>query len=211
MHTELLYMAQSLYGAQYDEDYPSVVVVNRPIPGVGADGVDSEGVALSHIRCGLEDLVGLGAEIIVSVCNSLISQLTSVRVAADVVDIISATTANISGEPRSVGLLTSRGLRDSGEYSRALDDLGIKAVALDDAHQEVLDGVILELMGGRHEGVSRGLRNAVSYLEDRGAEHIIAGCTELGTVNLSRLTNIPITDSLSAAARVAVTMSYEGV
>jgi aspartate racemase len=212
MHLELLALAQSRYGAENDTDYPDIVVINRPIPGIGSDGLDSEGVGAEYIREGIAELVGLGSKTIVSVCNSLSSLIKGVRIPGDVevVDIISATCNALDEGVNVVGVLSSRALRDSGDFERALLAKGIVAVALDDAHQDMLDDVIFDIMGGRHARVSGALSLVTEYLTGNGATHIIAGCTELSVVNINNLTKCSVIDSVSAAAGVAIERSYGG-
>lgn len=217
MYAEILRCCQNVYDAIEDTEYPDVVFISRAMDGVGADGVDRFSTVEGVLSQNLRDLVGLGARVVVNACNTtgeafmrLSSELTR-RLGVEVVDTVGATVEALPVESRRIGLLTSRALRDSGVYVVEVERSYRTAVVLDEEHQEVLDRVIHSLMGGNQSGVSGGLESLIWYLGAGGADHVIAGCTELAGVNLNGLTRIGVTDSVVATAAAGLRLAYSGV
>lgn len=217
MYEEILRCCQDVYGAVEDTEYPDIVFISRAIDGVGADGVDRNSSVEGVLTQNLRDLVGLGAKVVVNACNTTgesflrLSGELARRLGVEVVDTVGATVGALPVEARKIGLLTSRALRDSGVYAREVERSHREVVLLDDDHQESLDRAIHSLMGGNRSGVTGGLESFIWYLGAAGADHVIAGCTELAGVNLNGLTRIGVTDSVVATAMEALQAAYRGV
>ena len=213
MHSEILRFCQSLYGAAEDTEYPDIMLVARAVSGVGNDGVDVHGNVGHILTRDLSDLLGLGARVVVNACNTTGAAFVELgrALGVQIVDMVGVSVDAVGVEARKVGLLTSRALRDAGTYAGEVERSHREAVVLDDENQSVLDGVIQSLMGGQRSGVDGGLLRVLAYLEGLGAEHIVAGCTELSSVNIGGLTGVPVSDSVVESARVAVQLAYWGI
>jgi aspartate/glutamate racemase len=214
MVSAILSICGSVYGAVEDTEYPDVILLGRAAAGVGFGGVDRLGTVEGVMTQSLRELVGLGAMVVVNACNTTgdsfvrcgaaLSRVLGVRV----IDTLETTVGAIDVESRVVGILSSRALRDSRAYVLEVERSYRGCVVLDDYHQGVLDDVIHQLMGGRFGGVTGGLERVLSYLVDQGADHVVAGCTELSSVSLPGLCSVGVTDSVAAVAEEAARWAY---
>ncbi|MEO8847257.1 MAG: amino acid racemase [Casimicrobiaceae bacterium] len=197
--------------AQRDQDHLRVVIDSNPkVPdrnrAVAGEG-DSPGPALASTARALERA---GAELLCMPCNTAHAFIADVRGATSLpfISIIDATLLEVRTlrpPVQRVGLLTADGGRRARVYEDALVAVGLDAVTLDDGDQATLMQLIYGVKAGRRGNDERAAMAALARrLVDRGAQALIAGCTEVPLLMSAADTVIPFIDSTAALARAVV-------
>jgi aspartate racemase len=109
---------------------------------------------------------------------------------------------------KKVGLLATSGTIRSGFFQNRLKQSGITTIIPEEAEQQRVMTCIYTIKAdssakGR-EAVRISLLHVVNRLLERGAQGIIAGCTEIPLVLKSEDLNIPFFDTLLILARTAI-------
>lgn len=201
----------ALTGARSDQDHLHMLVdCNPKVPNRNnaiADRGTSAGPALVAMARRLE---AAGAHFLVMACNTAHFYEAEIRAGVRIpfVSIVEETCAALARrlpQARRFGVLASGGCRQAGLYERALREKGFEPVVPDDREQ----AGFMELMyaikaGDRSAAIGDGMRALGERLVDRGAEAVIAACTEvplvLGDGDLSR----PLVDSTAVLAEATV-------
>jgi len=129
-----------------------------------------------------------GAEILTIPCNTVHYYLQNVRAVLriPVIDMIAETVARLDVDV--VGLLATTGTVLSGLYQDACKARGIRVVVPEDEDQCTLVRAIDAIKAARRfDDIEEALRPVVHALHDRGAEAIIAGCTEISLLEGAHL------------------------
>jgi len=125
-----------------------------------------------------------GAEVIAMPCNTGHVFLERIREAVDVMvlDMPSETTSAI--DERAVGLLATTGTIETGLYHRACKQRGIDLFVPDAADQAlVMKAIHWIKASGEVGGPQAWIDGVANRLQARGAEALIAGCTEISLLS----------------------------
>lgn len=110
--------------------------------------------------------------------------------------------------PAAVGLLATTGTIHGGRFQERLLKSGIDTLVpgLDDQKRvmSVIYRVKATSSGAGREEMKSELRSVITTLVDRGAQAIMAGCTEIPLVLRSQDVPVPFFDSLVVLARAAI-------
>lgn len=198
--------------AARDQDHLRILVdINPGVPdrvaAILGSGEDPAPVMVEMAR-GLERM---GAQLLAIACNTAHHYWQTVQdaVRVPVLHMIRETArylAEMNSVPRSVGLLASTALIKVGLYQRVLREAGIATVLPGVSAQEHVMRVIWGVKGGEDPGrLQSMLQTAVEDLVARGAECLIAGCTEIPIV-LRFVTDpgVPFVDASDVLARAIV-------
>ena len=170
--------------AACDQDHPRILIDNNP--GVPSrteailNGAASPEPALVAMA---QNLDRAGAELLALPCNTAHHYLDAIRNAVEipVLDMLEETVRRI-GEA-CVGLLATSGTVRTGLYERALAKKGIRLVTPSDAEQETVTQAIEAIKSGADpRRLAPELAQTAAALADRGAQAVIAGCTEISLV-----------------------------
>lgn len=147
-----------------------------------------------------------GAAFLVMPCNTAHAFQSEIKAAVDVplVSIIDETVAACSGN-RAVGLLATQGCLASGIYQDALAMVGIEAIVPNDeqvAELAALIGAIKRGNGGADTGT--GMQRLAEALAARGAQAVVAGCTEIPLVLNESMLDVPLISSTDILAEATV-------
>lgn len=160
---------------------------------------------------GARTLSGMGADFIVMPCNTAHAFLDGIQPAVDkpIVSMIDAAADEIvkdHPEAGTVGLLATSGTIQSGIYQRALTIRGLDVIVSDDDIQRrCVMAAIREVKAGRAgKAATALLTEAAQHLTERGADVLLAACTEIPVVFQQRHTETPLVDATGALARIAV-------
>ena len=107
---------------------------------------------------------------------------------------------------KKAGILATDGTCRSGVYGDALAEAGIEAVYPSDETQRVIMSLIYDYVkAGRMDYPDHYIADVISEMQDKGAEILILGCTELPIV-FDRITDlaIPAIDPTDVLAKAAV-------
>jgi aspartate racemase len=177
---------------------PSVPDRNRAIAGAGP----SPGPALARMAQGLERQ---GADLLAIACNSAHAWADEIQIATNIplVSMIDATVTAIPTGIRCVGLLAADACLGASLYQTPLDAAGFEVLTTN--RQEAFMALIYGVKAGDSSaGARAGMAAIAGELVARGAELIIAGCTEVPLLLDSSACPVPLVDSTDALVRQLV-------
>ncbi len=193
--------------ATQDDDHVRMLVDHNPhvpdrtqaILGNGGE----PGPVLARMAARLQQA---GADMVVMPCNTAHAFQPDIEAALDIpfVSIIDETVAACAGFD-AVGLLATQGCLASGIYNEALAAAGIRAVLPDDAEVArfmTLTGKIKA--GDTGSDVGAGMLELANALVARGAQAVIAGCTEIPLVLEQSMLEVPLLASTDILAEATV-------
>jgi len=178
---------------------PHVPDRTRAILGEGGD----PGSVLARMASQLQQA---DADFIVMPCNTAHAYQSDIEAAISIpfISIIDETVAACSGKP-AVGLLATRGCLVSGIYQAALGAVGIETIVPDDDQVVDLANLIAAIKTGDCSStVGAGMKQLAEALTARGAEAVIAGCTEIPLVLDQSMLDVPLISSTDVLADATV-------
>jgi len=173
--------------AATDQDHLHLLVDHNPAVPNRHDAIagraPSVGPALAAMARGLERG---GADCLVMVCNTAHAWEQDIReaVAIPFLSIVDATVEALDQHPpRRVGVMAADGCREAGLYQRALVARGHEPVLWDPPEQAAFMALVYRVKAGeRGPALSRAMGELAGALAGRGAEALIAACTEIPLV-----------------------------
>jgi len=224
-----LLVASARRGATGDRGHPVWILISATdIPDRTAslaDGSDRCARSLAHYGRVLE---AAGADFLIVACNT--AHAFHARVQAELaipwlhlIDHTAAAIARRHPGIARVGVLATDGTLGASLYQRSLLELGIGTVAPSpgsELQREIMDAIYAPGWGIKASGVEITARaraavtRAVRWLDQRGAELVIAGCTELSAaleaLSLGPGPDLPLPwlDPLEVAADLTIDLAY---
>jgi len=203
----------ALTPVEKDQDHIRMLVDNNPtVPdrqvAMASAGEDS-GPVLVEMAVGLERA---GADFLVMPCNTAHAWVDVIRDAVDIplISIIDETVAACAGYD-AVGLLSTSGCLKSHVYQEGLEAGGKKVVLPDDAEvAEIMDLVFRVKAGDLVDEVFRRMAAVANALARRGAEVVVAACTEIPLVLDEGIIDIPVIKSTDILAAATVARARRG-
>jgi aspartate racemase len=195
--------------AQKDWDHLHIIIDNNPkIPSrTRAFLFDEEDPVPMMIRSAIS-LQEAGADFVVLPCNSAHYFLPRVRekVDAPFIDMVDQTCeAIVSQQAKVVGLIAGEVTVKGKLYEQRLDQHGISVLQVSDAEQILVRSVIEDVKQNIVSDTTRtNVQRLISALENRGADTVILGCTELPMAVQGITTSCNIVDSLDVLAKAVV-------
>lgn len=195
--------------AEHDQDHFRILIDNNPrlpdrnaaIAGRGP----SPGPQLAECARGLERA---GADFLVIACNTAHAFADDIEsaVAIPLVSMIEATAdAAVADRPARVGVLAADGCRRAGLYQRAFARRGVEALFLaDDKQQDFMHLIYRIKAGDVGEATQRAMESLAISLTARGAQAVVAACTEVPLVLNADILATPVINSTDALATRAV-------
>ena len=205
----------ALTPAKVDQDHVRMLVDQNPkIPNrqrAILEGAESPGPTLAAIASRLE---ACDCDFLVMPCNTAHVFADDIRRAVSIplVSIIDATMlrAESSGASR-VGLLASRGCRESRVYQSAIEAAGLVTISQTESELEELTELIATIKSGDHgDDVAQRMRTLARSLEAQGAEAIIIACTEIPIVLDRADVEVPLLSSTDILAAETVLLATGG-
>ncbi|GHF66434.1 aspartate racemase [Amycolatopsis bartoniae] len=165
---------------------------------------------------GAHRLEALGADVIAVPCNTAHAFLPEVRntARARIMDMIEETSRYVTRElPHiaTVGVLASAGVVQAGLYHGPLERAGLTVLVPEEPSQRAHVSAAIRLIKGGDTGEAprQALTQAARALVARGAEALIAGCTEFPLVLISTAAGLPVIDPTWVLARATVRAARE--
>jgi aspartate racemase len=197
----------ALTPAEADQDHIHMIVDNDPtIPGrqeaILRGGADP-GPAMAVMAKRLQHA---GADFLVIPCNTAyaFSRHVTSAVSIPLLSIIDVTAA-ACGKFERVGLMATEGCLHSSVYQSAFAGLEKELLLPAAAEVEELMSLTFRIKrGDKGEDVTAGMLRLARALQERGAQAIIAGCTEIPLVLQASMLNIPLISSTDELARHTV-------
>jgi aspartate racemase len=183
----------ALCPAKSDQAHPRVVIWADPTVPDRSSALTGQGAdPTPWLLNGAERLQQAGATIIAIPCNTAHAFLPRIsdRLAIPVVHMIDEVARHVEAatpDIRTVGLLATTGTVLAGLYQERFRSLGTEVLVPEpDVQRMHVDAAIRSLKAGvRGSDIGRDLAGAATGLVARGAELVIAGCTEI-PLGLSR-------------------------
>jgi len=206
----------SLTPADKDQDHVHMLVDHNPtVPNrqaaILADGEDP-GPELAAMAVRLE---AAGADFLVIPCNTAYVFTDAVTSATSIplISIIDVTTATaIKHGATAVGVLATDGCLQAGVYQEALRQAGVEPGLPNDDERKEFMTLIQRIKAGFQGGqIGRGMAALAAELVDRGAQAIIAGCTEIPLVLKDSMLNVPLVSSTDVLAQETVALARREV
>ena len=198
--------------AEKDQDHLRMLVDSNPhVPNrqeALLRGGEDPGPALAAMAKGLQDA---GADFLVMPCNTAHAFSDAIIEAVDIplVSIIEVSVDACAGAA-AVGVLATDGCIASRVFQEAFASRAQVAILPDEGELRELMRLIARIKAGdQGTDVSAGMRSLADALVARGAQTIIAGCTEIPLVLKPEVLDVPLVSSTDvlAAATVAIALS----
>jgi len=193
--------------ASSDQDHVHMLIDHNPqVPdrtrAILAEGGEAGPVLAQMAR----QLQHAGADMIVMPCNTAHAFQPDIEAVLDIpfVSIIDETVAACAAF-EAVGLLATQGFLASGIHDAALSAAGIRAVMPDDAETKAFMELTTRIKAG-DSGPEIGARmlRLANALVARGAQAVIAGCTEIPLVLNQSMLDVPLISSTDILAEATV-------
>lgn len=193
--------------ADRDQDHAHMIVDHNPkVPNRQAailSGGEDPGLALAAMAARLEKA---GADFLVIPCNAAhvfresVTAVTGIPLLS-IIDVTIAAVAEQCPGAKSVGVLATDGCLRANVYQDAMAGQGIEAIL--PVEQEL--GEFMQLVGrikGGYQGdtVASKMAGIANALVGRGAQAVIAGCTEIPLVLNSAVLDVPLISSTDVLA-----------
>ena len=166
---------------------------------------------LPYLRDSAEKLERFGADMIVIPCNAAHFFHANIQdyVNIPVMNIMQATFDYVTGKypyVEKIGLLAATSTIKVGLYQKIFEENGINIITPDQKYQENVMSVIFDHVkkGNTGEEARKMICDAGKYLVSKGAQAVIAGCTEIPLVLEDGDLHVPVIDATDALAQMAV-------
>ncbi len=200
--------------AARDQDHIPVIIYNLPqVPERTAALLGKGPSPVPLLRKGIRRLGRAGADFIVIPCITAHAFLPEIKTAGRVpilslLDEALALSRKKIPKLKRAGLLASTGTLRSGLFHKAFATAGVEIINPTDKEQaKIMEAVFGK--AGIKAGFTRGqprrlILNAARRLIRRGAQAIIAGCTEIPLVLKDEDISVPLIEPMRIAARAAI-------
>lgn len=193
--------------ADSDQDHVRMIVDHNPAVPDRQAAIHGDRKSVSAALAAMaRRLEVAGADFLVMPCNTAHAFYEEARNAVSVpfINIVDETVAavdSLSGDPRTAGVLATDACLIAGVYQSAIDRSGRTSVLPDQAAQSGLMALILRIKAGdRGTDVKAGMVDLANGLVERGADVLIAGCTEIPLVIGGGDLSVPLLSSTDVLA-----------
>lgn len=200
--------------ASRDQEHLEVIIVNNPkVPDRTAGILGTGASPLPVLRAGIDTLKRAGVDFVIIPCVTAHYFLHDLITDSDppVLSILDAVVEHIRRAyvgMTTVGLMGTSGTVRSGIFQKRLTAAGIDTLVCEPAVQEQVMAAIYDIKSAQParspSEITAALAGAARHLIDRGAQGIIAGCTEIPLALSQEDISAPYFDSLLILARAAI-------
>jgi len=208
---DLFYKIIKFTPAEKDQDHLRIIIDNNPkIPDRTAAILGKGEDPLPALQETAQNLEKAGADFIVIPCNTAHYFLSSIQESVNipVLNMIEETakeTKKRISQIKKVGLLASIGVYKSEIYHQHFKKFNIEVISPQEKDKEEIMKVIYTIKAGDlSKGVKKNVLKIAQKLIDKGAEAIIAGCTEIPLILKEGDVSVPLIDPTQILARIAV-------
>ena len=200
--------------ADKDQEHLRVVIDSNPkVPDRTAAILHGGPSPVPAMKAGLAALKRAGADFVVIPCVSahfFFDQLQR-EAGLPILSMFDVTAGHIRQDHphiRTVGMLATTGTLQGDRFREKLELAGIETLTPAKADQERVMAAIYEIKGapgGRgRDAIGAEIRDIADRLIQRGAQGVVAGCTEIPLVLKPGDLNVPVFDTLLLLARAAI-------
>ena len=199
--------------ADCDQEHLGIVIVNNPkVPDRTRAILENGPSPLLALRQGVDSLKSAGADFVIIPCVTVHYFLEELLEQCDVpvLSILDAVTEHIHRnhpKMKTVGLLGTSGTVRSRIFQKRLATDGIDTLVCSDPWQQQVMEAIYDIKNENalhsQADITDSIADAAAHLIRRGAQGIIAGCTEIPLALTQKNVAVPYFDSLLILARSA--------
>ena len=208
---DLFYKIIKFTPAEKDQDHLRIIIDNNPkIPDRTAAILGKGEDPLPALRETAQNLEKAGADFIIIPCNTAHYFLPSIQesIKIPILNMIEETAKETQKKIPSikkVGLLASIGTYKTEIYSQHFKKFNIEVISPKEKDKEKVMKVIYAVKAGDlSEEVKKNIISIAQKLIDKGAEAIIAGCTEIPLILKEGDVSVPIIDPTQVLAKIAI-------
>ncbi len=208
---DLFYKIIKFTPAEKDQDHLRIIIDNNPkIPDRTAAILGKGEDPLPALRESARNLEKAGADFIVIPCNTAHYFLSSIQknVKIPVLNMIeeaASETQQRIPQIKKVGLLASIGTYKTEIYHQQFKKFNIEVIYPNEKDkEEVMKAIYAVKAGDLSDEVKGNILKIVQKLIDKGAEAIIAGCTEIPLILKEGDVSVPLIDPTQILAKVAI-------
>ena len=208
---DLFYKIIKFTPAEKDQDHLRIIIDNNPkIPDRTAAILGKGEDPLPALRETAQNLEKAGADFIIIPCNTAHYFLPSIQksVKIPILNMIEETakeTKKRIPQIKKVGLLASIGVYKSEIYHQHFKKFNIEVISPQEKEKEEIMKVIYVIKAGDlSKRVKKSILKITQNLIDKGAETVVAGCTEIPLILKDGDVLVPIIDPTQVLASIAV-------
>ena len=208
---DLFYKIIKFTPAEKDQDHLRIIIDNNPkIPDRTAAILGKGKDPLPALQETARNLEKAGADFIIIPCNTahyfLYSIQKSVKIPVlNMIEEAAKETQQRITQIKKVGLLASIGTYKTEIYHQHFKKFNIEVISPEGKDKEEVMKVIYTVKAGNlSEEIRKNILKIAQKLIDKGAEAIIAGCTEIPLILKEGDVSVPIIDPTQVLAKIAV-------
>jgi aspartate racemase len=208
---DLFYKIVKFTPAEKDQDHLRIIIDNNPkIPDRTAAILKKGEDPLPALQETARNLEKAGADFIIIPCNTAHSFLSSIQKSVKIpvlnmIEEAAKETQQRTSHIKKVGLLATIGIYKTEIYHRYFDKFNIEVISPEEKDKEEAMKVIYAVKAGDlSEEVKKNIIQIAQKLIDKGAEAIIAGCTEIPLILKEGDISVPIIDPTQVLAKIAI-------
>jgi aspartate racemase len=208
---DLFYKIIKFTSAEKDQDHLRIIIDNNPkIPDRTAAILRKGEDPLLALQETARNLEKAGADFIIIPCNTAHYFLPSIQesVKIPILNMIEETakeTQKRIPQIQKVGLLASIGVYETKIYYQCFKKFNIEVISPEEKDkEEVMNAIYAVKAGDLSNEVKGNIIKIAQKLIDKGAEAIIAGCTEIPLILKEGDISVPIIDPTQILAKAAV-------
>ncbi len=208
---DLFYKIIKFTPAEKDQDHLRIIIDNNPkIPDRTAAILGKGEDPLPALQESARNLEKAGADFIIIPCNTahyflpLIQESVKIPILNMIEETTKETQKRIS-PIQKVGLLASIGIYETEIYHQHFKKFNIEVISPEEKDkEEVMKAIYAVKAGNLSKGIKKSILKIAQELIDKGAEAIIAGCTEIPLILKEGDASVPIIDPTQILAKIAV-------
>ncbi len=208
---DLFYKIIKFTPAEKDQDHLRIIIDNNPkIPDRTASILGKGEDPLPALRESARNLEKAGADFIVIPCNTAHYFLSSIQKSVKIpilnmIEKAASETQQRIPQIKKVGLLASIGTYKTEIYPQQFKKFNIEVIYPDEKDkEEAMKAIYAVKAGDLSDEVKGNILKIVQKLIDKGAEAIIAGCTEIPLILKEGDVSVPLIDPTQILAKVAI-------
>jgi len=208
---DLFYKIIKFTPAEKDQDHLRIIIDNNPkIPDRTAAILGKGEDPLPALQETARNLEKAGADFIIIPCNTAHHFLSSIQKSVKIpvlnmIEEAAKETQQIIPQIKKVGLLASIGAYETEIYHQHFKKFNIEVISPEEKDkEEVMKAIYVVKAGNLFERIKKSILKIAQELIDKGAEVIIAGCTEIPLILKEGDVSVPIIDPTQILAKIAV-------
>ncbi len=207
-YMRLLLFSQKYYHSVQDYEYPHIILNSINIEGLDETGITDNQKVQNRIIKEIKILEKAGSDVIFIACNTvhLFYESMCREINIPILNLIEMTCDEVMAHGhKKIGILSSSTTNRLKLYKNPLNRRGITVMAPDKKEQQIIDSVIMNIMGGKNTQKDfRKLEKISKTFLKKGAEAVVVGCTELPIIINQEKVDFKVFDSMNIALKAAL-------